>query len=64
MAHADSKRTRNAPLQLRFADEARFFKAWVENPVATGAVSPSGRFLARTMARYVDPALPGPVIEL
>ena len=29
-----------------------------------GAVSPSGRFLARMMANYVDPALPGPVIEL
>ena len=30
----------------------------------TGAVSPSGRFLARMMARYVDPAGRGPVIEL
>jgi phosphatidylethanolamine/phosphatidyl-N-methylethanolamine N-methyltransferase len=48
----------------RFADEARFFKAWVEKPVQTGAVSPSGRFLARMMARYADPAARGPVIEL
>ena len=48
----------------RFADEARFFKAWVENPVLTGAVSPSGRFLARMMARYVDPSGRGPVVEL
>jgi phosphatidylethanolamine/phosphatidyl-N-methylethanolamine N-methyltransferase len=46
------------------ADEARFFKAWFENPAITGAVSPSGRFLARMMARYVDPSLPGPIIEL
>jgi len=53
-----------APLEERFADEARFFKAWVENPRITGAVSPSGRFLARMMARYVDPASNGPVIEL
>ena len=30
----------------------------------TGAVSPSGRFLARMMARYVDPSGRGPVIEL
>lgn len=48
----------------RLIDEARFFRAWVENPMITGAVSPSGRYLARRMARYVDPAIPGPVIEL
>jgi len=53
-----------ATLEERFADEARFFKAWVENPKVTGAVSPSGRFLARMMARYVDPASSGPIIEL
>jgi phosphatidylethanolamine/phosphatidyl-N-methylethanolamine N-methyltransferase len=53
-----------APLEERIADEARFFRAWVENPRVTGAVSPSGRFLARMMARYVDPASTGPVIEL
>ena len=47
---------KKAPLDERLADEARFFKAWFENPMITGAVSPSGRFLARTMARYVDPA--------
>jgi phosphatidylethanolamine/phosphatidyl-N-methylethanolamine N-methyltransferase len=51
-------------LQERFADEARFIKAWFENPVATGAVSPSGRFLSRAMARYVNVASSGPVIEL
>ena len=53
-----------APLDERLADEARFFKAWVENPKITGAVSPSGRFLARMMARYVDPQSTGPIIEL
>ena len=51
-------------LEERFADEARFIRTWFENPLGTGAVSPSGRFLARTMAQYVDPAIPGPVIEL
>lgn len=50
--------------QERFADEARFIKAWFENPVATGAVSPSGRFLSRAMARYVEVGSQGPVIEL
>ena len=29
-----------------------------------GAVTPSGKMLARAMARYVDPEMPGPVIEL
>lgn len=46
------------------ADEARFIRAWFDNPLTTGAVSPSGRFLARTMARYVDPVGDGLVIEL
>jgi len=49
---------------VRIEDEARFLRSWVENPLRTGAVSPSGRFLARTMAGYVDIDLPGPVIEL
>lgn len=53
-----------ATLEQRLADEARFFKTWVENPLGTGAVSPSGRFLARAMAQHVDPTVPGPVIEL
>ena len=53
-----------APLDERIADEARFFKAWFENPGVTGAVSPSGRSLARAMARYVDPQDDGPVVEL
>ncbi len=52
------------PLDERLADEARFIKTWLENPAGTGAVSPSGRSLARAMARYVDPDRPGPVIEL
>jgi phosphatidylethanolamine/phosphatidyl-N-methylethanolamine N-methyltransferase len=48
----------------RWEDEARFIKTWFENPSTTGAVSPSGRALSRAMARRVDPALPGPIIEL
>ncbi|UHC15810.1 phospholipid methyltransferase [Methylobacterium currus] len=45
-------------------DEARFLRSWFERPLVTGAVTPSGRMLARTMASYVDPRLSGPVIEL
>ncbi len=64
--HLRSERTRSPrlPLDERLADEARFIKRWLGNPLATGAVSPSGRFLARTMASYVDPDVPGPIIEL
>lgn len=49
---------------LRFDDEVRFIRSWIEKPIATGAVMPSGRVLARTMARYVDPNTSGPVVEL
>jgi phosphatidylethanolamine/phosphatidyl-N-methylethanolamine N-methyltransferase len=48
----------------RFDDEARFLRSWLERPLVVGAVMPSGKALARTMAAYVDPRIPGPVIEL
>ncbi len=51
-------------IEDRLADEARFIKTWFDNPILTGAVSPSGRFLARMMARAVDPSGSGPVVEL
>ena len=50
---------------LRLDDEVRFIRSWIEKPLSTGAVTPSGKVLARTMASYVDHGLaPGPVIEL
>jgi phosphatidylethanolamine/phosphatidyl-N-methylethanolamine N-methyltransferase len=49
---------------LRLDDDVRFIRSWLEKPLATGAVMPSGRALARTMARYVDPDSRGPIIEL
>lgn len=48
----------------RFDDEVRFIRSWIEKPLSTGAVMPSGRALARTMASYVDVNASGPVIEL
>jgi phosphatidylethanolamine/phosphatidyl-N-methylethanolamine N-methyltransferase len=48
----------------RLDDEVRFIRSWLEKPLETGAVAPSSRILARTMARYVDPGVTGPVIEL
>lgn len=49
---------------LRLDDEVHFIRSWLEKPLAIGAVTPSSRVLARAMARYVDPRLPGPVVEL
>jgi phosphatidylethanolamine/phosphatidyl-N-methylethanolamine N-methyltransferase len=48
----------------RFEDEARFLRSWLERPLVMGAVTPSGKVLARTMASFVDPRIQGPVIEL
>jgi phosphatidylethanolamine/phosphatidyl-N-methylethanolamine N-methyltransferase len=49
---------------LRLDDEVRFLRSWIEKPLHVGAVMPSGRVLARTMAQYVDVDSGGPVIEL
>jgi len=48
----------------RLDDEVRFLRSWIEKPLHMGAVMPSGRLLARTMAQYVDPHGTGPVVEL
>jgi phosphatidylethanolamine/phosphatidyl-N-methylethanolamine N-methyltransferase len=53
-----------AKKSLRLDDEVKFIRSWLEKPLATGAVMPSGRPLARTMAQFVDPNVAGPVIEL
>lgn len=49
---------------LRLDDEVRFLRSWIEKPLHMGAVMPSGRVLARTMAQYVDITSDGPVVEL
>jgi phosphatidylethanolamine/phosphatidyl-N-methylethanolamine N-methyltransferase len=49
---------------IRLDDEVRFIRSWIERPLSTGAVTPSGKILARAMARYVDPDSTGPVVEL
>jgi phosphatidylethanolamine/phosphatidyl-N-methylethanolamine N-methyltransferase len=48
----------------RLDDEVRFLRSWIEKPLHVGAVMPSGRLLARTMAQYVDINSDDPVIEL
>jgi len=49
---------------LRLDDEVQFIRSWIEKPLSMGAVMPSSKALARTMARYVDSTVSGPVIEL
>jgi phosphatidylethanolamine/phosphatidyl-N-methylethanolamine N-methyltransferase len=49
---------------LRLDDEVRFIRSWLDKPLTVGAVTPSGRFLARAMARNVDIDIPGPIVEL
>jgi phosphatidylethanolamine/phosphatidyl-N-methylethanolamine N-methyltransferase len=49
---------------VRLDDEVRFIGSWIKKPLAVGAVTPSSKQLARTMAQYVDPDATDPVIEL
>src|SRR6516225_1833441 len=61
MPSQSSVRTLKKP---RLDDEVRFLRSWIEKPLHVGAVMPSGRLLARTMAQYVDTDAEGPVVEL
>src|SRR5215813_12868362 len=49
---------------FRIDDEFRFFRSWIEKPLSIGAVTPSSKLLARTMAGFVDPKATGAIIEL
>jgi phosphatidylethanolamine/phosphatidyl-N-methylethanolamine N-methyltransferase len=64
LAATQTVRDRRDPFRELFDNERRFLRSWIERPLVTGAVTPSGRMLARTMAAYVDPRVKGPVIEL
>ncbi|MGN6569810.1 MAG: class I SAM-dependent methyltransferase [Pseudolabrys sp.] len=55
---------RVAKKPLRLDDELQFIRSWIDKPLRTGAVMPSGKALARAMARPIDPDETGPVIEL
>jgi len=46
------------------SDHLRFFRTWLTKPVLTGAVSPSGKALARAMAKEVPADGAWPVLEL
>lgn len=46
------------------ADNLRFLRALVARPKHIGAIAPSSRALGRAIAKVIDPARPGPVLEL
>jgi phosphatidylethanolamine/phosphatidyl-N-methylethanolamine N-methyltransferase len=46
------------------SDLSRFFRTWLKQPMLTGAVSPSGKALARAMASEVKADGAWPVLEL
>jgi phosphatidylethanolamine/phosphatidyl-N-methylethanolamine N-methyltransferase len=50
--------------KLRLDDEVRFIASWIQHPLKVGAVSPSGRALAKAVAAEVNPTIPGPIVEL
>ena len=62
MAPQSAARALKKPLRLD--DEVRFLRSWIEKPLHMGAVMPSGKVLARTVASYVDIQSAAPVIEL
>lgn len=41
-----------------------FFGRWIRTPLRIGAMTPSGAALARLVAKQIDPAGTGPVVEL
>src|SRR5690349_12218267 len=51
-------------LEKRIDDEVRFLSSWLQNPLKTGAVSPSSPALAKAMANEIDLSVPGPIVEL
>lgn len=51
-------------LAERFDHEVRFFKGWLHQPKAVGAVIPTSSITARKMASVIDPHSGLPVLEL
>lgn len=45
-------------------DGLRFLRGLIARPRTVGAIAPSSPYLARAMAAQIDPAAPGPVLEL
>ncbi len=46
------------------SDEFVFLRAWMRAPLVTAAMLPSGKRAVAALAEAVDPAVPGPIVEL
>ncbi|HEX4533711.1 MAG TPA: rRNA adenine N-6-methyltransferase family protein [Rhizomicrobium sp.] len=46
------------------AEHLHFIRGLIARPKNVGAIAPSSPQLARAIARQIDPAIPGPVLEL
>ncbi len=62
MFHETRSRAGNA--LNKFREPSRFFRTWVEAPLTTGAVTPSGPVLAQKMAEFIPAQSNNPVLEL
>ena len=62
MFHETRSRAENA--LSKFREPSKFLRAWVESPLTTGAVTPSGPILAQRMAEFVPVQSNNPVLEL
>ncbi|PSJ62193.1 phospholipid N-methyltransferase PmtA [Pseudaminobacter soli (ex Li et al. 2025)] len=51
-------------LAMRFDDELRFFKGWIDKPKAVGSIVPTSSITAKRMASVANPASGLPVLEL
>lgn len=51
-------------LVQRFDEELRFFRGWMDNAKAVGAIAPTSAITARRMASVIDPHSGNPVLEL
>ena len=49
---------------MRLDDEVRFIRSWLEKPLSTGAVTPSGQAAGAHHGALCRSGTPGPVIEL
>jgi len=61
MAHGTSLRK---ALAVKFDDELKFFKGWIDKPKAVGSIVPTSSIAARRMASVVNPDSGFPVLEL
>jgi len=57
-------RPQSSPDTGSFAEGLRFLRALIAHPREIGAVAPSSGALARAVAAQIDPAQPGPILEL